>query len=241
MLRTHRQDNSTHRRGSSAHVGDPRAVGLPLQKGRSIVAPPSCLLRMPSARLPDRSLQDQHCSGYLPLVAPASLLETRRGFSYLSHLWVTSPEHPFAQRTRVPARKVRCRPDAEETQSPSTGGMGGGWTNTNETTQTQQSWLHGGPVCFRGKSWKDRRRSMRNPGQRPGQDPRLREEGPAECTAWGAGGKVSACSSHLAGSPDPEQRSPDQGGELCWTHEPISATAGTTLHFACPVPMFVLG
>lgn len=88
--------------GSSAHGRHPTAGGPPLRKRRGPVAPPSCLLRMPNARLPDGPWQDQHDSGYLPLVAPASLLETCRGFSYLSHLWVT-----FAQRTRVPACKVR--------------------------------------------------------------------------------------------------------------------------------------
>lgn len=64
--------------GSSAHGPG----GPPLRKRRSPVAPPSCLLRMPNARLPDGPSQDQHGSGYLPLVAPASPLETRRGFSY---------------------------------------------------------------------------------------------------------------------------------------------------------------
>lgn len=58
--------------GSSAHGRHPRAGGptLPKRKRRSPVAPPSCLLRMPNARLPDGPSQDQHCSGYLPLVAP---------------------------------------------------------------------------------------------------------------------------------------------------------------------------
>lgn len=56
---------------------------------------------------------------------------------------------------------------------------------------------------------------------------------------WGGGsggGEVSARSSHSAGPPGPEQRSPAQGGALCWTHEPISATDRrhrAALHVSC--------